>query len=59
MNERYIVVTSENFSQPMSKEDAIKAVKDYEKEGITGYIISEEEAKRIKSPDNFNTPKWS
>lgn len=59
MNERYIVVTSENFSQPMAKEDAIKAVKDYEKEGITGYIISEEEAKRIKSPDNFNTPKWS
>ncbi|MCF6461174.1 hypothetical protein [Clostridium sp. Cult3] len=58
MSQRYIVVTDNNFSEPMSKDEAIKAVKDYDSKGIVGYIVSEEEAKRIKDPSNFNEPKW-
>jgi len=58
MNEKYIVVTENQFSDPMQKEDAIKAVKEYDKKGINGYIVSEEEAKRIKHPNNLNKPKW-
>ena len=58
MDEKYVIVTENKFSDPMSREEAIKAVKEYDKEGITGYIVSEEEAKRIKDPNNFNTPKW-
>ena len=58
MSQRYIVVTDNNFSEPMSKDVAIKAVKDNDSKGIVGYIVSEEEAKRIKDPSNFNEPKW-
>jgi len=58
MDEKYIVVTENQFSDPMQKEDAIKVVKEYDKKGINGYIVSEEEAKRIKHPNNFNKPKW-
>ena len=57
MSQRYIVVTDDNFSEPMSKDEAIKMVKDYDSKGIVGYIVSEEEAKRIKNPSNFNEPK--
>jgi len=58
MEEKYVVVTDDNFSEPMSKQEAIKSVKNYDSQNITAYIISEEEAKRIKTPENFNTPKW-
>ena len=58
MEEKYVVVTDDNFSEPMSKQEAIKSVKNYNSQNITAYIISEEEAKRIKTPENFNTPKW-
>lgn len=59
MDQKYIVIANNNFSEPMSRENAIKMVKDYDKKGVTGYIVSEEEAKRIGSPENFNNPKWS
>ena len=59
MEQKFIVVADDVFSSPMSKEDAIKAVKSYDHKGVTAYIVSEEEAKRIESPDNFNQPKWS
>lgn len=59
INEKYVVVMENKFSDPMSKDDAIKSVKEYDKKGVTGYIVSEEEAKRIKKPENFNTPKWN
>lgn len=59
MDQKYIVITNNNFSEPMSRENAIKMVKDYDRKGVTGYIVSEEEAKRIGSPENFNNPKWS
>ena len=58
MEEKYVVVTEDKFSEPMSKAEAIETLKNYDRQNITAYIISEEEAKRIISPDNFNTPKW-
>ncbi|NLX61807.1 MAG: hypothetical protein GXZ06_04700 [Tissierellia bacterium] len=48
MEERYVVVTDDKFSEPMSKEEAIKMVKSYDSQNIIAYIISEEEAKRIR-----------
>lgn len=59
MEQRYVVVTSNNFSEPMSREEAMKMVKEYDQRGMDGYIVSEDEAKRIKSPGNFNRPEWS
>lgn len=58
MDQKFVVVTNDVFSNPMSKQDAIKAVKSYDHKGVTAYIVSEKEAKRIKTPDNFNEPKW-
>lgn len=58
MNNRYVIVTSNNFSSPMIRDEAIKKVKEYDQKGISGYIVSEEEARRIGSPTNFNEPKW-
>ena len=58
MDKKFVVVTEEKFSNPMSRENAIELVKSYDKQEIISYIISEEEAKRIKSPENFNRPKW-
>jgi len=59
VDQRYVVITDKSFSDPMERKDAIRAVKEYDEEGVTGYIVSEEEAKRIKSPSNFNEPKWN
>ena len=59
MDQKFIVVTNEKFSHPMSRKDAIELVKSYDNKQVTAYIVSEEEAKRIKVPENFNTPKWS
>lgn len=58
MKQRYVVVAEDKFSDPMSKEEAIKMVKSYDSKDVTAYIVSEKEAKRIETPDNFNTPKW-
>lgn len=59
MDQKFVVVTDNVFSTPMSKDEAIKSVKEHDKNGVTAYIISEKEAKRVKTPDNFNKPKWS
>lgn len=59
MDKKYVVITNEAFSEPMSKKDAIKSVKEYDSKGVVGYIVSEEEANRIGSPENFNKPEWS
>lgn len=59
MEQRYVVVTNNSFSEPMPREEAIKMVKEYDQRGMGGYIVSEDEAKSIKSPENFNKPKWS
>lgn len=58
MDKKFVVVTDEKFSNPMSREDAIELVKSYDNDQVTAYIVSEEEAKRIKNPENFNRPKW-
>ena len=58
MDQKFVVVTDEVFSNPMSKDDAIKSVKEHDKEGVIAYIIPEKEAKRVKSPENFNKPEW-
>lgn len=58
MDKKYVVITKEKFSEPMTKQDAIKSVKEYDTRGVSGYIVSEEEANRIGTPDNFNKPEW-
>lgn len=58
MDKMYVVITDKEFSEPMSRESAINTVKNYDEKGITGYIVSEEEANRIGSPENFREPKW-
>ena len=58
MDQKFVVITNEKFSHPMSREEAIKTVKNYDHKSVTAYMVSEEEAKRIKNPDNFNEPKW-
>ncbi len=57
MNERYVIIANEKFSKPISKKEAIEKVKQYSNEGISAYIISEDEAKRVKT-SKFNYPTW-
>ena len=47
MKERYILVTEDKFSEPMSKEEAIRKLKSYDNKDIMAYVISEKEAKRM------------
>ncbi|EOD01412.1 hypothetical protein [Caldisalinibacter kiritimatiensis] len=58
MEQRYVIRTNDGFSQPMTREQAIKMVKEYDKQGISAYIVSEEEGERIKK-NKFNKPTWS
>ncbi|MTI65904.1 MAG: hypothetical protein FH753_04800 [Firmicutes bacterium] len=60
MDEKYVVKTDNDYSKPMKRTEAINMVKQYADEGVSAYIISEDEAKRIKnSKSGFNKPKWS
>lgn len=58
--DRYVIIRSDNksISQPMNRAEAIRHVKEYDSQGISSYIISEEEGLRIKNAEKFNTPKW-
>ncbi|WFD12118.1 hypothetical protein [Tepidibacter hydrothermalis] len=58
--ERYVIIRSDNksISEPMDREEAICTVKDYDKQGISSYIVSEDEGHRIAKDGNFYTPKW-
>jgi len=58
MDKKYVVITDKEFSEPMSRSSAINIVKDYDEKGISSHIVSEEEASRIGSPEDFNDPKW-
>jgi len=58
MENKYVIITDKEFSEAMSRSNAINIVKDYDKKEISSHIVSEEEAKRIGSPENFNEPKW-
>ncbi|NLW23582.1 MAG: hypothetical protein GXY88_10095 [Tissierellia bacterium] len=49
MSQRYVVIADDKFSEPMSKEEAIKKVKSYDDKAVTAYMVSEEEAERLKN----------
>lgn len=57
MEQRYIVRTDKELSEPMSRDKAIKMVKNYARQGISAYIVSEEEGNRLKTQE-FNIPTW-
>ncbi|WP_242876962.1 hypothetical protein [Alkaliphilus peptidifermentans] len=55
-----MIRTDSSISDAMPRSEAIKVVKEYEKNGINAYIVSEDEGNRLKENGNkFNTPKWS
>ncbi|MCT4621674.1 MAG: hypothetical protein N4A62_20090 [Marinisporobacter sp.] len=58
MEKRYVVRTDEKISDAMSREEAIKKVKEYHHQGMGAYIVSEDEGERLKN-NHWNTPKWS
>ncbi|CCQ93159.1 conserved hypothetical protein [[Clostridium] ultunense Esp] len=49
MGEKFVVIVDENFSEPMPKEEAIKKVKSYDDKTVNAYMVSEEEAKKLKA----------
>ncbi|KNF09518.1 hypothetical protein CLPU_3c02980 [Gottschalkia purinilytica] len=57
MDKKYVVRTDVKLSNAMTREEAIKAVKEYESQGVSAYIVSETEAERIKDSE-FNKPSW-
>lgn len=58
MEERYVLVTEDKFSEPMPKEEAIRKLKSYDNQDIMAYVISEKEAQKMKANKEFNTLKW-
>ncbi|SKC42280.1 hypothetical protein [Maledivibacter halophilus] len=59
MDKKFVVVRKDNsISTPMSRKEAVNKVKEYENQGISAYIVSENEGKRIEASGKFNTPKW-
>ena len=58
IEQRYVIRTESSVSESMTRENAIKQVRKYDQQGISAYIVSEEEEKRIGN-SKFNTPKWS
>lgn len=59
MDKRFVIVGENNsVSEPMSRKEALNKVKEYEKQGVSAHIVSENEGKRIKESGKFNAPKW-
>ncbi|MFZ5969017.1 MAG: hypothetical protein ACOYVK_17815 [Bacillota bacterium] len=58
MTKRYVIRTDAFISEPMSREEAIQKARDYDHQGVSAYIVSEEEGERIKQSGFFHTPKW-
>lgn len=58
MEDKYVIKTENGLSQSMTREEAIEKVKNYSNQGISAYIVSEDEGERIKN-SKWNTPKWS
>ena len=58
--DRYVIIRSDNksISKPMNRKEAISQVKEYDRLGISSYIVSEDEGLRISNLQNFNNPKW-
>lgn len=60
MEQKYMVCTDGNISQPLSRQEAISRVKELERDGINAYIVSQDEGERIKkSHEKLHTPRWS
>ena len=57
MDQKYVVRTDNVITKPMSRSEAIKTVKEYDKKGISAYILSEDEGKRIEKSE-FHKPTW-
>lgn len=59
METKFVIIKSDDksVSNPMTREEAISHVKEYDKKGISAYIVSEDEGTRIKN-SSFNIPKW-
>ncbi|WP_236915505.1 hypothetical protein [Clostridium sp. Cult2] len=49
MGEKFVVVVDEEFSDPMPKKEAIKKVKSYDDKTVNAYMVSEKEAKNLKT----------
>jgi hypothetical protein len=58
MDKKYVIRTDASISQLMTREEAIEKVKEYDQQGVSAYIVSEEESNRIKEGE-LRTPKWS
>lgn len=55
-----MVRTESGLSDPISREEALNKVKEYARQGVEAYIVSEDEGRRIKEGGNrFNKPTWS
>lgn len=60
MDKKYVIIGEGNsISNPMNRKEAINKSKEYSKEGKSVYIVSKEEAERIRETGKFNTPKWN
>ncbi len=60
MEQKYMVCTVNNISQPLDRQAAISRVKELERNGVDAYIVSKDEGERIKkSHDKLHTPRWS
>ena len=56
-NGDYVVVGLDfSLSKPMKKKEAIQKVKENYFKGITSYIVTREEAEKIKEEGNVITP---
>lgn len=54
MEGRYVVIKMDGYvSNPMTQEEAIKTVQQYDKEGIYAYISALEDINRLRN-DRFN-----
>ncbi|GAB6086798.1 hypothetical protein [Alkaliphilus crotonatoxidans] len=60
MEQKFVIRTEAGISSPMGRDQAIEMVKQYARDGIEAYILSEDEGERIKAFNNeFNPPKWT
>ncbi|MBM7616059.1 hypothetical protein [Alkaliphilus hydrothermalis] len=60
MNQKFMIRTENGLSDPITREEALKRVKEYAHQGVEAYIVSEDEGQRIKAAGNkFNKPTWS
>ncbi len=54
MDDKYVVIKMDGYvSEPMTQEKAIEKAKEYDQEGISAYIASEEEGIKIRN-NGFN-----